>query len=141
VNFLLDTNVISEWLKPRPDRGVVEWLAAVDEDRVFISVVTISEIRYGIECMAVGARRNQIEGWLTNDLPTRFEERILAIDATIADAWGKIMSRGRAAGRPVEPMDAFIAATVETRGLTLVTRNISDFEIVGIPTLSPWAAG
>jgi predicted nucleic acid-binding protein len=68
VSFFLDTNVISEWLKPRPDQGVIEWLAAVDEDRVYLSVITISEIRYGIEQMPFSARRKRIENWLTADL-------------------------------------------------------------------------
>jgi predicted nucleic acid-binding protein len=138
VNFLLDTNLISEWLRPRPDRGVVEWLAATDEDRVYISVVTMSEIRYGIERMTAGSRRKRIEDWLTTDLPRRFENRILPIDAVIADAWGKIMYRGQAVGRPVGPMDAYIAATAETRDLTLVTRNVSDFDTLRIPVISPW---
>jgi len=140
VNFLLDTNVISEWLKPRPDRGVIEWLAAVDEDRVYISVVTMSEIRYGIERMPASARRKRIEDWLTTDLPQRFERRIVPIDVTIADSWGKITYRGRTAGRPISPMDAFIAATAETRDLTLVTRNVSDFDVLGVAVISPWAA-
>jgi toxin FitB len=138
VNFLLDTNVISEWVKPRPDQGVIEWLATVDEDRVHISVITVSEIRFGIEQLPPGARRKQIENWLTTDLPMRFEKRILPINLEIADACGRIMSRGRTAGRPIGPMDAFIAATAQIADLTLVTRNVSDFDILDLPMLSPW---
>jgi toxin FitB len=141
VNFLLDTNVISEWVKPRPDRGVIEWLADVDEDRVYISVITIAEIRFGIEQLPAGARRKRIEDWFTTDLPTRFDKRILPINVEIADAWGRVVSRGRAAGRQIGPMDAFIAATAQIADLTLVSRNISDFDILDIPMLSPWAQG
>jgi toxin FitB len=138
VSFLLDTNVVSEWVKPRPDPGVIEWLGSVDEDRVYISVITISEIRYGIEGMPFGARRKRIEDWFMADLPMRFDGRILSINIIVADAWGKIMNRGRAAGRQIGPMDGFIAATAQTSELTLVTRNVSDFEFLGVPVITPW---
>jgi predicted nucleic acid-binding protein len=140
VKFLLDTNVISESVRPRPDRSVIEWLAAVGEDDVCISVITICEIRFGIERMLSGARRKRIEDWFTTDLPIRFDQRILPINAETADACGKIMNRGRAAGRQIEPMDAFIAATAQIADLTLVTRDVSDFEFLGLPIISPWTA-
>jgi toxin FitB len=138
VSFLLDTNVVSEWVKPRPDPGVIEWLAWVDEDRVYISVTTISEIRYGIEQMPFGARRKRIEDWFMADLAMRFDKRVLSINIDVADAWGKIMNRARTAGRQIGPMDAFIAATAQTSEFTLVTRNVSDFEFLGLPVISPW---
>jgi hypothetical protein len=141
VNFLLDTNVVSEWTKPRPDSGVVAWLAEADEDRVFISVITLAELRYGIERMPVGARRNRLETWVSRQLPARFEARVLLIDAETADTWGHIMARGRTGGRPVGTMDAFIAATAERHHLTLVTRNVSDFEALGIRLINPWSKG
>jgi toxin FitB len=140
VSFLLDTNVISEWVKPLPDRGVVEWLAAVDEDRIYISVITISELRFGIEKLPPGARRKRIEDWFTSDLPMRFDSRIIPINVTIADSCGKIRNQGREAGRPIAPMDAFIAATAQIADLTLVTRDVSDFEFLGLPIISPWTA-
>jgi len=138
VTFLLDTNVVSEWAKPRPDPGVIDWLAAVDEDRVYISVITISEIRYGIEQMPFGARRKRIEDWFMMDLPMRFDKRILSISFDVADAWGKITNRARAVGRQIGPMDGFIAATAQTTELTLVTRNVADFEFLGLRVISPW---
>jgi predicted nucleic acid-binding protein len=138
VNFLLDTNVVSEWVKPRPNSGVVTWLAEVDEDRVFISVVTLAELRHGIERMAAGTRRARLDAWLTDELTARFEARILSVDAAIANMWGRIVARGQASGRPVGPMDAFIAATAEQQNLTLVTRNVSDFEALGIHLINPW---
>jgi hypothetical protein len=140
VSFLLDTNVISEWVKPLPDPGVIEWLASVDEDRVYISVITISEIRFGIERLPPGTRRKRIEDWFTTDLPMRFDSRIIPIDVAIADFSGKIRYRGRTAGRPIAPMDALIAATAQAADLTLVTRNVSDFEFLDLPMISPWTA-
>ena len=138
MNFLLDTNVVSEWTKPRPDSGVVAWLAEVDEDRVFISVVTLAELRYGIERMPSGGRRNRLDVWLSEQLPARFEARVLAVDIETAHTWGRVMARGRNGGRPVGAMDAFMAATAERHQLTLVTRNVSDFDSLGIRLINPW---
>jgi toxin FitB len=140
VNFLLDTNVVSEWVKPRPNIGIVAWLAEADEDRVFISVVTLAELRYGIEGMAAGHRRSRLDAWLRDELPLRFERRILAIDETIADVWGKVLRRSEKAGRPISAMDAFMAATAHVHGLTLVTRNAADFKAAIASVLNPWDA-
>ena len=138
MNFLLDTNVFSDWVKPRPDRGVVSWLAETDEDRVFISVVTLAELRYGVERMATGNRRRQLEDWLRSDLLLRFEGRVIAVDTAIANAWGQVVARSEAAGRSIGAMDALIAATVKVHGLTLVTRNVSDFESTVKAVVNPW---
>ncbi len=138
MTFLLDTNVVSEWVKARPDPGVVAWLAEIDEDRVFLSVATLAELRYGIERMAMGNRRKQLDVWLQEDLPLRFEGRILGVDAVVADLWGKVVARREALGRPMSAMDAFIAATAEAHGLTLVTRNASDFAASLKAVLNPW---
>jgi toxin FitB len=138
VSFLLDTNVVSEWVKPRPDPSVVAWLATVDEDQVFISVVTLAELRYGIERMRPSIRRNRLARWLRDDLPFRFDGRVLSIDPIVADACAKVVARSEAAGRPMGAMDAFIAATAEAHGLTLVTRNGSDFEASIKAVINPW---
>jgi len=140
VSFLLDTNVVSEWVRPSPDPGVVAWLAAVDEDRVFLSVVTLAELRYGIDRLAAGRRRQRLEEWLEGDLPLRFDGRLLPIDAGAADAWGRIAALREARGRPIGAMDAFIAATAEAHALTLVTRNTTDFEGSVTKVLNPWNA-
>ena len=123
MSFLLDTNVVSEWVKPRPDPGVIAWLAQADEDRTFLSVITLAELRHGIERMAEGSRRRRIDSWLRDELPLRFEDRVLAIDDAVADAWGKVMAQREAGGRRIAPMDAFLAATAQVHGLTVVTRN------------------
>ena len=138
MNFLLDTNVVSEWTKPRPDSGVVAWLAEADEDRVFISVITLAELRYGIERMPAGARRSRLDAWVSEQLPARFEARVLSIDGETADIWGRVTAREKTAGRPVGIMDAFIAATAERHDLTLVTRNVADFNALGVGLINPW---
>jgi len=138
VSFLLDTNVVSEWMKPHPNPGVVTWLVDVDEDRVFLSVITLTELRYGIERMPPGHRRKRLDEWLGEELPLRFEGRILAIDGAVADACGKLVARREALGRRMEALDAFLAATAEVHRLTLVTRNTSDFQPTVKDVLNPW---
>jgi len=139
VNFLLDTNVISETMKPNPNLGLLGWLAEADEDRTFLSVITLMELRYGVERMAAGRKRKRLEEWLDHDLPLRFEGRILAIDSRVADTCGKLVARSESLGRPIETRDALIAATAEIHGLTLVTRNVTDFEPTVKQLLSPWS--
>jgi predicted nucleic acid-binding protein len=139
VNFLLDTNVVSEWTRPNPNPAVVSWLAAADEDRVFVSVVTLAELRYGIERLAAGRRRTRLNDWLQDELLQRFENRILQIDNSVADAWGRIVAHHEALGRPINPMDAFVAATAQVRKLTLVTRNQGDFESSLEAIVNPWS--
>ena len=138
MSFLLDTNVVSESMRPQPHSGVMEWLADVDEDRVHLSVVTLAEIRHGIERLPAGQRRKRLDDWLRQDLLLRFEGRILPISPEIADAWGKIVARRDAIGRPISAMDAFIAATAETHALTLVTRDVAGFEAVVRKMVNPW---
>lgn len=141
MSFLLDTNVVSEWVKPRPDPNVAAWLASADEDDVFMSVASFAEIRRGLELMPRGGRHDRLAAWLAHDLPTRFQGRILDIDRQIAEAWGTLMARGQQRGITLGTMDAFFAATAASHGLTLVTRNVKDFEQVGIPLFNPWGPG
>ena len=138
MNYLLDTNVVSEPMKERPNRGVLSWLADVDEDTVFLSVVTITELRYGIERLAASRRRLRLDGWLRKELVSRFEGRILPVDLRVGDACGILVARSESVGRPMEARDAFIAATAQVHGLTLVTRNASDFEATVGDVLNPW---
>jgi len=138
LNFLLDTNVLSEWTRPEPHPGVVRWLAEADEDRLHLSVVTIAELRFGIARLPQSQRRERLDDWLRQELPQRFEGRVLPIGPAIADVWGRIVAQGRLAGRPIGPMDAFIAATAQARGLTLATRNIADFAHVLSDVFNPW---
>ena len=138
MNFLLDTNAVSEWVKPRPNPGVIRWMEAADEDRVFLSVISLAELRYGVERFAPGARRSRLEAWLQDELPLRFEGRILPVDDNVAGAWGRAVARGEALGRPMGAMDAFLAATAETHHLILVTRDVSHFPVLK-NVLNPWS--
>lgn len=139
MNFLLDTDLVSEWIKPHPNAGVVAWLADADEDRVFISVVTLAELRHGVERLAVGQRRKRLNEWLQGELLIRFDARILPVDAAVADAWGRIVAHREALGRPIGAMDAFIAATAQIHNLTLATRNQTDFTSSVDAIVNPWS--
>jgi predicted nucleic acid-binding protein len=137
MKFLLDTNAISEWVKPRPNPGLISWMESTDEDRIFISVISLAELRYGVERLAAGRRRIHLEQWLQNELPLRFEGRILPVDLSVANSWGKAVSRHEAVGFPIGAMDAFMAATAGTYQLTLVTRNVKDFPLLRT-VINPW---
>ncbi|MGC1416399.1 MAG: type II toxin-antitoxin system VapC family toxin [Candidatus Acidiferrum sp.] len=139
MNFLLDTNVVSEWAKPQPDSGVVRWLSEQDEDRLFLSVITIAELRHGVERLAAGARRERLERWINEELMDRFEERILPVKEAVANAWGRVMAMSEARGARMNVMDGFLAASALEWGLVLVTRNVKDFEATGCELLSLWS--
>lgn len=140
MTYLLDTDVISEWVKPRPHPQVVAWFADVEEDVVFLSVVSFAEIRRGVDLLPDGRRRERLAIWLTEELPARFEGRILDIDHPVADAWGTITARAQKAGRTMGSMDAFVAATAGVHGLTLVTRNVKDYQGLGLALCDPSAS-
>ena len=139
MSFLLDTNVVSEWVKPLPNLGVISWLEDVDEDKVSLSAVTIAELRYGIEKMPVGSRKTTLANWLEHDLALRFEGRILSIDQAVADACGQLIAQSERLGRRMETIDGFIAATARIHRHTIVTRNTSDFVAVTKDLLNPWS--
>jgi predicted nucleic acid-binding protein len=141
VSFLLDTNVVSEWVKPQPNAGVVRWLYETDEDRFFLSVITLAELRFGVERLTPGARRNRLDVWIREELAARFEGRILAVDETIANMWGQVLARSEAEGRRMNLMDCFLAATAKAHKLTLVTRNRRDFSGSGCELIDPWVEG
>jgi len=138
VNYLVDTNVVSELVKPNLNANVARWFNARDEEEIWLSVMTFAEIRFGIEAMADGRRRSLLLGWLENELPGRFDGRIIAVGVVVADACGKFMARARKLGRSLEVVDGLFAATAESHGMTLVTRNTKDFESLGISLLNPW---
>lgn len=138
MSWLLDTNVVSEWVKPKPSAPVAGWLDEVDEDQVFMSVVTFAELRRGVELMPRGRRRELLERWVDDDLAVRFEGRILGVDLPVAEAWGHITAAATRRGRRLTTMDALLAATALTRDLTLVTRNTRDFEGTGAELFDPW---
>ena len=140
MRLLLDTNVLSEVTKPAPDPRVLEWLDRLDEDRSFISVVSIAEIRRSVALMDEGRKREALAEWLAHDLPQRFEQRVLHIDEPIALAWGDLMALAKRRGRGLSTMDGSIAATATAKQVTLATRNTRDFEGFGIDLFDPWSA-
>ena len=140
MRVLLHTNVLSEVRRPQPDPRVLAWLDVLDEDRSFISVVSIAEIRRGVALMDTGRRRDALTRWLADELPQRFAGRVLPIDTQTASAWGDLMAAVRRQGLALVSMDGLLAATVAVHGLTLATRNTRDFERLGIALLDPWAA-
>lgn len=139
MNLLLDTNVLSEVTKPNPDARVLEWLDKLDEDRSFISIVSVAEIRRGIALMDKGRKRDALAEWLVHDLTQRFEHRIIPVDEPVALAWGDLMGHAKRSGRGLSSMDGLIAATAVAHHLSLATRNIRDFEGFGIELIDPWA--
>ena len=138
MNVLLDTNVLSEVRRPAPDPKVLAWLDTIDEDRAFISVASIAELRRGIALMEDGRRRDALASWLAEDLPARFVGRIVPIDPAIAERWGDLMAQARRSGLALSVMDGFFAATALARELVLATRNTKDFAPLGVPLFDPW---
>ena len=137
--FLLDTNVVSDLRKARPNEGLVEWIDAVDESKLFLSVITIGELRIGIEMQQDKKKRADLETWLVSDLMERFEGRILPFDLSVAERWGRIEGRARSGSGKLPVVDSFTAATAIHHDLTLVTNNESDFARTGAAVLNPWS--
>jgi len=138
--FLLDTNCISELVRSQPEPLVLEWMEAADESLLYLSVLTLGEIRKGIAGLPQGKRRTHLESWLELDLQARFSGRTLPIDAAIADRWGLLAAEARARGKALSAIDGLLAATALHHNLTVVSRNVSDFANTHALTLNPWEA-
>jgi len=138
MNYLLDTNVISELIARRPNQKVVEWLDSLDPDTIYLSVITIGEIRKGIEKLPPSKRKDAIQVWMETDLLFRFQGRIIDITADIMLIWGKLTGRLENEGKPLAALDGLIAATTLQGMFRLVTRNESDFQHTGIMLINPW---
>jgi len=138
--FLLDTNCISEVVRTKPEPRVLHWMAAADESLLYLSVLTLGEIRKGIAGLPQGKRRTHLETWLELDLQARFSGRILAIDAPIADRWGLLAAEAKRKGRALSAIDGLLAATALHYNLTIVSRNVSDFMHTPAAVLNPWEA-
>ena len=136
--FLLDTNVVSELVRRKPDPKVTAWIDSTPEDLLHLSVLTLGEIRKGIASLPAGSRRVALEAWLDSDVVVRFAGRILPIDQAVADRWGHIAARAAGARRLLPVIDGLLAATALDRNLTLVTRNIGDVAATGVPVFNPW---
>jgi predicted nucleic acid-binding protein len=138
--FLLDTNVISELVKPKPEPRVTQWVENTDETLLHLSVLTLGEIRKGIASLPQSARRAVLETWLSHDLVLRFSGRILPIDEQVADRWGRIAGSAAAKKSPLPVIDGLFAATAQHHNLILVTRNTRDIVATGVTPFDPWTA-
>ena len=135
MSYLLDTNVISELVRTKPDPNVVEWIDSLPSDAFSLSVLSLGEIRKGIERLVTGNRRERLVAWLEHDLLHWFGDRILPVDAIVADRWGILNAR---MVRSVPAIDSLLAATALTHGLTLATRNVGDFGFPDLIVFNPW---
>jgi len=136
--FLLDTNVPSEMLRFRPDANVAAWLKSQVKSDLFLSVVTLGELRKGVMILPPGAKRSQIEQFMESFIPSWFSGRILPMTQAIAERWGILDAQRQLAGKPLGVADGMIAATALENDLTLVTRNVKDFAGLGVSVLNPW---
>ena len=136
--FLLDTNIISELVKPKPEANVTEWIENTSESLLYLSVLTLGEIRRGIAALPQSRRRATLEAWLDKDLRARFENRILVIDQEVADRWGLLTAAARNSGIVLPVIDGLLAATALEHNLTLVTRDSGQIPSMGVAVFNPW---
>ena len=137
--ILLDTNVISEPWKPAPDNEVVAWLDAQAIETLFLSAITIAELRFGIGAMPLGKRQTILRDRLEGEVLPHFSDRILAFDLAASQIYAELMVRARIAGRAIGTSDGYIAATAAANGLAVATRDTNPFEAAGLKVINPWA--
>ena len=138
ISWLLDTNVLSELRRPKPEPKVVQFVAGQSLDNLYISVVTLAEIRFGIELVKDMGRRMELNDWLDHKLRPMFEDRVLDVGEEIMLKWRLLVEEGRKRGHTFSQPDLIIAATALHHGLTIVSRDTSDYEIANVPILNPW---
>ena len=136
--ILLDTCLLSEMTKPKPDLLVKKWFEAQEEFRLYLSVLTIGELYFGADRLASGARRDALYLWIDVDLRNRFEGRILAVDSEVSKRWGILRALCQGKGRPLPPVDGLIAATALVNNCRFATRNVADFTTTGVNLVNPW---
>ncbi len=138
MKYLLDTCIISEMQKNRPSKAVCDWLAARDEEDLYLSVLTLGEIQKGISRLSDGRKKAGLQSWLDRDLPDRFQSRIVEINCAAALVWGQVTGESQRHGKPIPVIDALIGATAIVIGATVITRNDSDVMLTGAKTFNPW---
>lgn len=139
MKYLLDTNVVSELVARQPNQAVLDWLDALDPNTVYLSVITIGEIKRGIEKLPDSIRQRELREWLEDQLLVRFAGHILAVDTAVMLTWGELTAELDRRGRPLPALDSLIAALARRYRCTLVTRNEKDFQDAGVPLLNPWS--
>ena len=137
-SWLLDTNVLSELRRPKPDRKVVAFISAQPLELLYVSAVTLAEIRFGIEVVTDATKRTELNDWLAHKLRPMFEQRVLPVTEEVMFKWRLLVEDGRKAGYTFSQPDLIIAATALHHGLTVVTRDVSDYERVRAPVFNPW---
>lgn len=135
MSYLIDTNVLSELRRREPNKGVIEWFEQRPATTLYLSVLTLGEIRKGIDLLINADRQLKLLDWLEVELPQFFSGRILNVDAYVADRWGRLTAQME---RPIPAIDSLIAATALTHGLKLVTRNVRDFNYPELDIINPW---
>ena len=138
MKYLLDTNVISELIARIPNQQIVDWIDGLDPETVYLSVITIGELRKGIEKLAPSRRKDELTLWLETDLLLRFAEKLVDITIDVMLVWGELTGRLEREGKPIAAIDSLIAASVLEGKYTLVTRNEDDFQDTGVPLVNPW---
>jgi predicted nucleic acid-binding protein len=137
MSFLLDTCVVSESTKLIPSDKVLRWLEVQNEQELFISAITLAELWKGVAILGKSKRRQKLEEFFEETVST-FVGRVIAVDQQVAIAWGNILNEMEKKGKPIPIIDGFLVATAIAHELTLVTRNVSDFERTGVPMVNPW---
>ena len=137
-DWLLDTNILSELRRPKPEARVVAFVAAQPLDRLFVSAVTLAEIRFGIELVGEAGRRAELGNWLTHQVRPMFDQRVLPISEDVMFKWRLLVEDGRKAGHTFSQPDLIIAATALHHGLKIVSRDVNDFETARAPIFNPW---
>jgi toxin FitB len=138
IGWLLDTNVLSELRRPKPNRKVLSFVAAQPLENLFVSTVTMAEIRFGIELQRDGSLRATLQAWLTHKVRPMFEQRILPVSEDVIFKWRLLVEDGRKTGHTFSQPDLFIAAIAMHHGLTVVTRDVSSYAKARVPLLNPW---
>ena len=138
--WLLDTNILSELRRPKPEREVLAFVAAQPLELIYISTVTLAEIRFGIELVADATKRAELNDWLAHQVRPMFEQRVLQVTEDVMFKWRLLVEEGRRAGHTFSQPDLIIAATALQHGLTVVSRDTSDYERARVPVLNPWTA-
>ena len=139
MKFLIDTCVISEIIKPKPNEKVVAWMRENAEENMYLSVLTFGEIEKGIEKTADPAKKKKLQNWIENELTDRFKHRIIKIDMTVASRWGNEQGKTERAGKPMPAIDGLIAVSGLVHNCVVVTRNVADMQQCGVELFNPWA--
>jgi predicted nucleic acid-binding protein len=138
VNFLLDTNVVSEAMRKQPSARILNWIAAQIEESLFISAITVGELRRGSLVLGDAKKRKALLHWIETGIKAEFAGRILPVDTAVMERWADLEASTVKTGRRLPVMHSLLAATALAHDLTLATRNIPDFEVAGVALLDPW---